>query len=411
MIGMEPTLGQDLQPTTSEFGVRSDDSGEFEAVLDDLLDSGMEQGEMGVLLFPHPLPPSLPLQREDISLSNSVGKGLGMRTDWTQPQLLSSLSEHDKGWTAPLSTSSVSDASTGAELASDLSLTAKGQMNEAAITDTATQVQDNGGSDAAITPPVERGRQAEPSLSLPGHESHTVLGGDFEQSVLEALSQTSDAPPPSDGDEGVSPVSSARQGETLSSLLTPDRETAELTARGMERASEPRRAPLGQDDTRDHASHISALHHAPVTHRATQTESSHSVQSAQPDWNAVDQVAQHIEWMVYNRERDSVTVRLDPPELGVIELRIQASGGEVQAWVSAERDLTRQLLQQTQQQLREQLESRGLQLTHFDVGGQSNPHFAQARPFRTPATAINTKPHPSTATDSLYYDGRWSVWV
>jgi flagellar hook-length control protein FliK len=122
-------------------------------------------------------------------------------------------------------------------------------------------------------------------------------------------------------------------------------------------------------------------------------------------------MANHIERMVYDRERDTITVRLDPPELGVIELRVQASGNEVQAWVSAERDLTRQLLQQAQQQLREQLESRGLQLTHFDVGGQSNPHFAQARQSRMPAIQSHSATHPSTATDSLWYDGRWSVWV
>jgi flagellar hook-length control protein FliK len=122
-------------------------------------------------------------------------------------------------------------------------------------------------------------------------------------------------------------------------------------------------------------------------------------------------MAQHIERMVYDRERDAITVRLDPPELGVIELRVHASGNEVQAWVSAERDLTRQLLQQAQQQLREQLESRGLQLTHFDVGGQSHSRFAQAQPPRTPAMQTPTATHPSMATDSLWYDGRWSVWV
>ncbi|MFN7017495.1 MAG: flagellar hook-length control protein FliK [Fimbriimonadales bacterium] len=132
---------------------------------------------------------------------------------------------------------------------------------------------------------------------------------------------------------------------------------------------------------------------------------------AEPNWRVVEQLAHHIERMVYEREHDSITLRLDPPELGVIELRVRASGNEVQAWVNAERDLTRQMLQQTQQQLREQLEARGLQLTHFDIGGQTNPHYAQARSYRTPATQSTSIPHPSTATDSLLHDGRWSVWV
>ncbi|MFN3689738.1 MAG: hypothetical protein ACK4UU_02300, partial [Fimbriimonadales bacterium] len=76
-----------------------------------------------------------------------------------------------------------------------------------------------------------------------------------------------------------------------------------------------------------------------------------------------------------------------------------------------ERELTRQMLSQTQQQLREQLEACGLLLTQFDIGGQANPRFAQARPSRTPAPPSAPITHPSTATDSLWHDGRWSVWV
>ncbi len=124
-----------------------------------------------------------------------------------------------------------------------------------------------------------------------------------------------------------------------------------------------------------------------------------------------EQVAQHIERMVYERERNSLTVRLDPPELGVVELRVQATGGEVQAWLSAERDLTRQMLQQAQQYLREQLESRGLQLTHFDVGAQSQFHHAPREQSFTRATPLTSPSHTPAATDSLLYDGRWSVWV
>jgi flagellar hook-length control protein FliK len=114
--------------------------------------------------------------------------------------------------------------------------------------------------------------------------------------------------------------------------------------------------------------------------------------------------------MVYERERNSLTVRLDPPELGVVELRIQATGGEVQAWLTAERDLTRQMLQQAQQYLREQLESRGLHLTHFDVGAQSQfQHAPREQHTRYAAQTVSTR--TPTATDSLLYDGRWSVWV
>lgn len=131
---------------------------------------------------------------------------------------------------------------------------------------------------------------------------------------------------------------------------------------------------------------------------------------AEPNWGAAEQIAQHIERMVYERERNRLTVRLDPPELGVVELRLQATGSEVQAWLTAERDLTRQMLQQAQQYLREQLESRGLQLTRFDVGAQSQFHHAP-REQRQLYAAQTEFPRIPTATDSLLYDGRWSVWV
>jgi hypothetical protein len=150
---------------------------------------------------------------------------------------------------------------------------------------------------------------------------------------------------------------------------------------------------------------------APTTpHAAPVAENATPLQPAEPNWGAAEQIAQHIERMVYERERNRLTVRLDPPELGVVELRIQATGSEVQAWLTAERDLTRQMLQQAQQYLREQLESRGLQLTHFDVGGQSQFRYAPREQHTRYATLTEFTRTP-TATDSLLHDGRWSVWV
>jgi flagellar hook-length control protein FliK len=147
-----------------------------------------------------------------------------------------------------------------------------------------------------------------------------------------------------------------------------------------------------------------------VSTAAPAAEDAAPAQIAEPNWGAAEQIAHHIERMVYERERNRLTVRLNLPELGVVELRIQATGSEVQAWLTAERDLTRQMLQHAQQYLREQLESRGLQLTHFDVGAQS--HF-QHTPHEqyTRYTTLTESTRTPTATDSLLYDGRWSVWV
>lgn len=134
--------------------------------------------------------------------------------------------------------------------------------------------------------------------------------------------------------------------------------------------------------------------------------------SADPSlrWHVAEQLRHYVERVVFAREPESLTLRLDPPELGVIELRVRALGTEVQAWISVEQEHTRQLLQQAYGHLREQLESRGLQLTHFDVGGQRHPQ--SQHPYRPPHTnAMATIQPIPAAMESLPYDGRWSVWA
>jgi flagellar hook-length control protein FliK len=172
----------------------------------------------------------------------------------------------------------------------------------------------------------------------------------------------------------------------------------------------PREEPPMSAPAHEPRTHAPTPHAPSPTRESTLSATDAAAPVAEPNWNAAEQVAQHIERMVYERERNRLTVRLDPPELGVVELRIQATGGEVQAWLTAERDLTRQMLQQAQQYLREQLESRGLHLTHFDVGAQSQfQHAPREQHTRYAAQTVSTR--TPTATDSLLHDGRWSVWV
>jgi hypothetical protein len=171
----------------------------------------------------------------------------------------------------------------------------------------------------------------------------------------------------------------------------------------------PREEPPTPAPAHEPRTHAPTPHAPSPTHEPT-LSATDAAAPAEPNWNAAEQVAQHIERMVYERERNRLTVRLDPPEVGIVELRVQAMGSEVQAWLTAERDLTRQMLQQAQQYLREQLESRGLHLTHFDVGAQSQfQHAPREQYTRYAAQTVSTR--TPTATDSLLYDGRWSVWV
>lgn len=125
-----------------------------------------------------------------------------------------------------------------------------------------------------------------------------------------------------------------------------------------------------------------------------------------------EQVAQPIEWLVAHREEQSVHLRLDPPELGALEIRIHVEGNAVHAWLTAERDLTRQSLEQQAQQLREQLASRGLQLAHFEVNTGSQGAFERAR-YTQPSSLplVEPLPRPQQATDSLHLFGQWSAWA
>jgi flagellar hook-length control protein FliK len=273
-------------------------------------------------------------------------------------------------------------------------------------------------------PTTLRGYAPEPAPALgagmgDGDFTHTLTAASENLLAVEgdappAAARQAEPPPPS-------PSTPTLDGASNSALAgAPANDSATLqnqpSPSGSPQATQPEprlprdEQPAGQQEPRTlTATHTTApAQYTP--HALSAAESASPLHYAEPNWNAAEQVAQHIERMVYERERNRLTVRLDPPELGVVELRIQATGGEVQAWLTAERDLTRQMLQQAQQYLREQLESRGLHLTHFDVGAQSQfQHAPREQHTRYAAQTISTR--TPTATDSLLYDGRWSVWV
>jgi hypothetical protein len=133
---------------------------------------------------------------------------------------------------------------------------------------------------------------------------------------------------------------------------------------------------------------------------------------ATPSLQPHQQIAQLVEHLVLRREESAVHLRLDPPELGSVEIRIQVEGNAVHAWLAAERDLTRQSLEQQAQQLREQLASRGLQLAHFEVNAGSQEAFARARYAPLPSLPYSeSRPRPQAAMESAYLFGQWSVWA
>jgi hypothetical protein len=267
-------------------------------------------------------------------------------------------------------------------------------------------------------PTTLRGYAPEPAPALgagmgDGDFTHTLTEASENLLAVEgdappAAARQAEPPPPSPSTTALTDASALGAPSTVPAQNAPLRDDLAPTPEPLRPREEPP-TPAPAHEPRTHA-HTQPTHAPAPSHETTLGAPEAAAPAAAPNWNAAKQVAQHIERMVYERERNSLTVRLDPPELGVVELRIQATGSEVQAWLTAERDLTRQMMQQAQQYLREQLESRGLHLTHFDVGAQSQfQHAPREQHTRYAAQTISTR--TPTATDSLLHDGRWSVWV
>jgi hypothetical protein len=162
------------------------------------------------------------------------------------------------------------------------------------------------------------------------------------------------------------------------------------------------------DTSPDHTLPFPALHFTPIDATNASPAGSATISSPPPH----EQIAQLIEHLMLHREESAVHLRLDPPELGTVEIRIQVDGNAVHAWLAAERDLTRQSLEQQAQQLREQLAARGLHLAHFEVNAGMREAFAQARYMPPPSLPSSESPsRPRAAMESAYLFGQWSVWA
>ncbi len=125
----------------------------------------------------------------------------------------------------------------------------------------------------------------------------------------------------------------------------------------------------------------------------------------------VEQVAEFIERLTLAPERNRIALQLNPPELGTLEIQIRVEGSEVQAWLHADHESTRRALEQSVQQLRDQLASRGLQLTGFSVHtGTSHAHSRFYQPRET-YQGFSASLSPRHATESVHLHGQWSVWA
>ena len=113
--------------------------------------------------------------------------------------------------------------------------------------------------------------------------------------------------------------------------------------------------------------------------QATLTPQSHYAERLQ-EHVALRQVSQRIQWMVNNQE-GRATLRLDPPELGHIELEVQTKDGEMKVHMTVDNDEVKQALESSVSDLRVAMESHNIKLDRLEVqvdSGRGDPN-AQRR--------------------------------
>jgi flagellar hook-length control protein FliK len=116
-----------------------------------------------------------------------------------------------------------------------------------------------------------------------------------------------------------------------------------------------------------------------------------------------ESIPMHAEWLAA-RGGGSVRLELHPPELGAVELVVRVRGSNVQVVISAIEPAAQALVQESAQQLGEQLASRDLRMDHFEVrslsrdaglenfGEQARGRFERQNPDSRPRFTFHRPP-------------------
>jgi flagellar hook-length control protein FliK len=91
-------------------------------------------------------------------------------------------------------------------------------------------------------------------------------------------------------------------------------------------------------------------------------------------------------------------MRLDPPDLGRVQIRLVTRGDEVHGQVLVANDAVRQMMESQMPDLRQRLEAAGVNVQRFDVstdagsGGNQNAYHGSAVPEFAPVAAPAAAP-------------------
>ncbi len=105
----------------------------------------------------------------------------------------------------------------------------------------------------------------------------------------------------------------------------------------------------------------------------------------------VSRIAETVERLKDVVPARTVTLRLDPPEMGTIDVTVRARGRSVDTTLVTQHDWVRQVVEMNKPQLESQLNQRGLDLGAFDVSSQARAHDQGAnRPHSGSGGAVPT---------------------
>jgi flagellar hook-length control protein FliK len=231
--------------------------------------------------------------------------------------------------------------------------------------------------DESPAPTVSAARDALALMSGDGKMPNTAALADSlrGRSPLELLQ------PQTEAQEGTKVPSLERTVEQFQ-LRQPEQRQTELAGlmATLKRLT-PRPQVASSDTTPLRAEPLTAAVSAPTSQApgvATSSLPTVSVSTplAQGDWDQA--LGERIQWMV-NRKVQGAQIRLNPSQLGPMEVRIHVHNDQASIQFSSAHSVVREALEAALPRLRELLDSSGVELVDVDVSGQSSSGGQRAR--------------------------------
>lgn len=218
--------------------------------------------------------------------------------------------------------------------------------------------------------------------------------------------------------------------QTFSQQARPEAEVGRLLNEGP-RASQTLNIlpPVGSESSKDNLSALLASQRPASTHSLPAglelrlDGAPTAVRAGAAEWAAVKVDTQHGQWsrdlmaalgdrltMQLNQNVKEATVRLDPPELGRIELVVRMDGDRLNVQLNASNVGVRDMLTQHAERLRAELMEQNLQTVDVQVGehsqrDNSDRYQPQAETIASNSLAPASEPEQESAEET--HNGRW----